>query len=210
MDKFRKQEIPGYLSSHFKTYTMTPIKKRKVYKIESEGILYRFDPTYSKHLIEVHRLLLENNVNVPKILDVKEFEDSGYVFKLSEWIVGDLWKHIAGNPKIYSLMGEQVAKMNLTKYKHGFIGCTDINSSGVVYNGKDVYLIDLGRSKAKINPDGSVAQMLMKRVVNKERMQIFLDEYSKFRPVDGIIRLLNQRNWRWKKDFRELERQENA
>jgi tRNA A-37 threonylcarbamoyl transferase component Bud32 len=209
MDKTRKKQISSFLSSHFDTFNMIPIKKNKVYRIETEGLFYRFDPNYSKRILEIHRVLLENNVNVAKIIDVKEFEDSGYVFKLSQWIQGSLWKEVAEEPKLYYLLGEQVAKMNLTKFEDGFIGCTDINSSGVVYNGSDVYLIDLGRSKPKINPDVSVVQMLLKRVKIKDRINMILDGYSKYRSVDGIVSILKNINGEFKRDIRQIERLTN-
>jgi tRNA A-37 threonylcarbamoyl transferase component Bud32 len=192
--KFNPENIPKFLGEQFSEFQIVHIKK-KVYKVISKDVTYRLDVGYSTRVLDLQYEMIKNGINVPKVLATKMY--SNKLFKLSEWIHGSL--DLGNNLEVYSLLGEQVAKLNLIKLPDGnFIGCADINSTGVVFNGKDVYIIDLGRSKVKNNPDQSVVQILLKRIKIKERIEAFLEGYSKYRSITNIRTLCEERQWKWR------------
>lgn len=194
--KIYQIDILNFLKEYFATDFQMIFVKKGVFNIISQDVPYRLDVGYSRTVLELQYKMLKNGVNVPKVLATKVCK--GTIFKLSEWINGCLLRN-TNSLKVYSLLGEQVAKLNLIKIsdKH-FIGCSDINSSGVVYDGTNVYLIDLDSCKPKENPDKTVVQILLKRIKVKGRIEAFLQGYSRYRSITNIRTLCEERQWRWR------------
>lgn len=188
--------------SNINVKNITLIKQKKgknIYQIISDDNIYRLDINYLKETIEFQEILLNNNINVPKIIFYKETSKNNCI-KLSEWIIGNLWSDDSNNLEMFELLGEELAKINSLKYNDKFLVNSDTNSSGVVYTkDKKLFIIDLNTLYPCSDTDPYVVKILTKRIKVKERIDSFLKGYSKIKDTKNIIKMCEERDWRWKK-----------
>jgi len=175
----------------------------KVFRLElNDQTNLRFDrfPYDDVHLnmIKLHEIILKNYDCVPKIISYKKVGKK--ILKLSEWIDGYLWAEVSHIEKVNKNIGEIYAKINnLQDPKTGlFITIGEINNTSTIWTENETpVIVDLGtiRCLNKGGIDHTVYKNLVKRVVYKDRIDVFLDGYSKHRDISGILELAKKHNW---------------
>lgn len=179
------------------------IKKRRVYRVNLEdGTNLRLD-IYLKNEVPIKRFLYqklayEKGVHVAKIIDV--FKIDKKIWKISEWIegvrIGDVWNL----SKMFEKCGEQIASLNLVKDPESgnYLGLADFTKLNLIWTEKEeVYIIDFLVSP-RLVVDMSVVKTLVISLKTKNRADVFLKGYMKFRSVDKIMEILEEKNWKWK------------
>lgn len=75
----------------------------------------------------------------------------------------------------------------------------DLNMGNFIWTyNREVFMIDAESLKFTKNPDQYLYKLLLKRIVHKDLILVYLEEYSKYKNVDSIIKECEKRNWRWK------------
>ena len=136
-------------------------------------------------------------VNIPKIL----FVDKNKRYKISEWIDGVDIVYVFTIPEVFIKCGELLGKLNLIKdEKTGMcLSNVDFSSSNIIWTvDKKIYLIDMGKLRWTKSPEVTVVQVLLKRIKAKDKIDSFLEGYLKFGPIEKIIEICEQKNWKWK------------
>lgn len=154
------------------------------------------------NMIKLHEIVLKNYNCVPKIISYKKVGNK--LLKLSEWINGYLWGEVSHIEKVNKKIGEMYAKLNnLKDPKTGlFITVSEINNTGIIWTEDETpVIVDVGtiRSLNKNGIDNVVYKNLVKRVVYKDRIDTFLEGYSKHRDISGILELAKKNNWTYGK-----------
>lgn len=170
-------------------------KKFKTCKLDiRKGASLRMDTKYNREITRRQIVANQNNIEVPKVI----LNEGKY--KFSEWIEGVILYDVWNIAEVFIKSGDLVGRLNLVKDpKTGqFLTNAEFSSTNAVWTpDKKVYIIDHGRMKTSTNPDGSVVQILLKRIREKERINLFLNAYSKYRKIDNIMKLIEKRNWNW-------------
>ena len=171
-------------------------KKIKAYKI----IIKNGDPLrldIKKHTDEITRLQIianKTDIEIPKVVFVH-----GH-YKCSEWIEGIMLHQVWNIAEVFVKTGDLVARLNLIKdpLTKEFLVNGEVSSTNAIWTpDKKVYIIDQGRMRTNSNPDKSVVMILLKRIREKERINLFLKTYSKYRDIDNIMKMIEKRNWKW-------------
>jgi hypothetical protein len=172
---------------------------RQIYKILlNTNINIRLDIGSIPEVDRLQQIAIDNNINIPKIIKIIKIKNKFY--KFSEWIDGDLLYHVWNTKEVFYKSGELMAKLNLVKdlKTNKYLNNTEFSSTNALWTpDKEIYIIDHGKLRTTDNIDGSLMPVLLKRIRNKERIEIFLSGYSKYRDTNKIIEELNKRNWQW-------------
>jgi len=168
-----------------------------VFKVKYNEKLFRFD-FGQKYLVNINeQKIASETINIPKIL----FVDNIKKYKISEWIDGVDINKVWNLPEVFIQSGELMGKLNLIKNTNSgmYLSNCEFSSSNAIWsNDKKVYLIDLGKLRWSSCTDITIVQVLLKRIRNKEKIDLFLEGYSKFKSTEKIIKICNQKNWSWK------------
>jgi hypothetical protein len=154
------------------------------------------------NMIRLQEIVLEKYNCIAKIITYKKIGRK--LLQLSEWVDGYLLAEVAHNEKVMRKTGEMFAKLNnILDPKTGlFITIGEINNTSMIWTEDEKpVIIDLGTIRAlKTNGiDEVVLKNLVKRIQYKDRADMFLEGYSKYRDIDGILKLANESNWSWGK-----------
>jgi len=178
-------------------------RKPKVFRLELvDQTVLRFDKfryrTEILNRIRLQEIVLEKYDYIPKIIAYKKSGKN--LLQLSEWINGYLFAEVAHNEKVIRKTGEMFAKLNNMRDSETglFITVSEINNTNIIWTEDEKpVIIDLGTIRAvKTNGiDEVVYKNLVKRIVYKKRIDIFLDGYSKYRDISGVLKLAKSRNW---------------
>jgi hypothetical protein len=149
-------------------------------------------------MIRLEEIVLENYDCIPKIISYKK--SGKKILKLSEWIDGYLWVEVKRLEKVNRKIGEMFAKLNNLKDPNSglFITVSDINKTNIIWDkDENPIIVDLGtiRVENKSGIDQVVYKNLVKRVVYKDRIDVFLDGYSTYRDISGILKISKEKNW---------------
>ena len=84
-----------------------------------------------------------------------------------------------------------------------YITISDLNSTNILWTNKDEIpiIVDVGtiRSLKKEGIDKVVYKTLIKRIKYKNRIDMFLEGYSKYRDISRILKMEKNRNWKYGK-----------
>jgi len=140
------------------------------------------------------KLAYENCIHVAKMIGILEVEN--ITWKVSEWIegvrIGDVWNL----SKMFKKCGEQIAKLNLIKDPESgnYLWFNDFNKINLIWTKKEeVYLIDF-YVRPVPDIDKWTADTILAGIKTKEKINLFLEGYSKYRDVTKIIKNLDEKN----------------
>jgi len=190
--------------------------EKSVYKLtlfNKDVRLDIFQFQYTWYLI--HNFAYENKINVAREIFITE--EYGIVYRICDFINGSFIDKADDVKDAYIKSGEQIAKLNSVKpseelmnkvgLKGGDIndyGLTnsDFSSPNAIYDkNKNVYLIDTDSFKVKKISNGeldfTLVKPLVKWIKNREKINYFLEGYSKYRDPTNIIKLCESFNWQW-------------
>lgn len=146
------------------------------------------------------------NIEIPKVL----FIDT---YKFSEWIEGIGLNELPVEviPKAFNKLGHLVGKLHGIKHKAAPLGLMNSEVNGV--NGvwtpdEKVYMIDLGRLKkvqCSKDLDMNIVQICLKRLRNRKHIALFLEAYSEYRDITNIKKIIEEKNWIWKKKKKNIK-----
>ena len=179
-------------------------KNPRIFRLElSDGSVLRFEIIDLKffHLIELQEEALLHHKGTPKIIFYKTVGKK--IFKFSEWIHGKTVSEVQHLEKVFITVGETLAQLNNIEYKSTGLYLTngELNITNVIWTEDEkIFIIDHDRLKAveESKLDFFVLQNLIKRMQYRDRVDMFLSGYSKYRSVDGVIKLGNKKDWTWK------------
>jgi hypothetical protein len=179
-------------------------KHPRVFRLElDDKTVLRFERIRYNNVIlnniRLERVVLKKYKCIPKIIYCKR--GGAGLLKLSEWIDGFLFGELKEDLEANKKIGEMYAKLNnIQDPKTGlFITVSEINNTNIVFNvNGDPIIVDLEtiRSVNKKGIDSAVYKNLVKRIVYKDRIDMFLNGYSKYRDISGILELAKKNNWR--------------
>jgi len=207
---FKTGEVRGELLKYIKDIvqkklgqTVTKVtkiytnKELKTYRVDVlNNLSLRFDAKFDSVVLELQNIAVKNNIEVPKVI----FIDKKH--KFSEWIDGVMLARVWNIAEVFVKSGDLIGRLNLVKHpKTGrFLMNSEFSSTNAIWTkDRKVYIVDHDRLKTSTNPDASVVQILLKRIREKERINLFLKSYSKYRSIDNIVRMIESRNWNWDK-----------
>jgi len=171
--------------------------KLKTYKIEVEnGPSIRLDINFSGILNRLQKIATDNDIEMPKILKIKD----GY--KFSQWVEGVMLARVWDIAEVFIKSGDLMGRLNSIKdpVNGKFLTNSEFSSTNAIWTeDKKVFIIDHDRLKTTDNPDDSIVQVLVKRIREMNRINLFLEAYSKYRNVDNIVAKAAKRNWSWDK-----------
>jgi len=162
--------------------------------ITADGSNIRLDIKYPPEITRLQIIASNKNIEIPKVL----FEQGKY--KFSEWIEGVMIKEVRNVAEVFIKAGDLMGRLNkvVDPITRKFITNGELSATNAVWTpDKKVYLIDQGRMYATADPDPSIVQVLLKRIREKERINLFLSAYSKHRNIDNILHLIEKRGWNW-------------
>lgn len=194
--------ISNVIKSSIGYDTQNVIKVRSdkaVYKVTCDKGNVRVDLSkrYFRGSVE-QQIAYDSGVNVPKIYCLKYNPK----IKISEWIDGELVLNLSGvdDNELFSKYAILVAKLNSIKHENLFLTNGDLNLGNLIWTpSREIYMIDLEKLKFVDDITESIVKLLLKRIRNRSRIDIFLEEYSKYKNIDSIISKCNQMNWIWRK-----------
>ena len=167
----------------------------KTYKISlKNGLCLRLDIKFNPELTRLQKVAFENNIEIPKVI----FEEG--IYKFSEWIDGVMLARVWDIAEVFKKSGDLIGRLSLIKdpISNKFLTNSEFSSTNVIWSkDKKIYIVDHDRLKTVSNPDKSIVQILLKRIRNKERINLFLEAYSKHRSIDNIMKEIEKRNWNW-------------
>ena len=187
-----RRKLGQTVTSVTKIYTNKGVK---TYKVDIRGSSsLRLDLKFDSRIMKLQNVAVKNNIEVPKVI----FVDGKH--KFSEWIDGVMLVRVWDIAEVFIKSGDLVGRLNLVKdpVTNKFLTNTEFSSTNAVWTkDKKVYIIDHDRLKTSLNPDGSVVQLLLKRIREKERINLFLKAYSKYRSINNIMKTIEKKNWNW-------------
>jgi len=154
----------------------------------------RLDIKYPQEITRLQMVANKTNIEIPKVI----FSYRNY--KFSEWIEGVMLYEVWNIDEVFIKSGDLVGRLNLIKdpVTNNFLTNGEFSSTNAIWTpDKKVYIIDQGRMQAMLNPDIPLIKVLLKRIREKRRINLFLESYSKHRDIDNIIKMLDKKNWRW-------------
>jgi len=178
-------------------------KGRGVHRVNlEEGINLRLDICQKKKFQEketlYQKLAYEKGVHVAKTIGI--FRVKNQIWKVNKWIegvrIGDVWNL----SKMFEKCGEQIARLNLVKdvESGNYLGLGDFNGLNLIWTNKEeVYIIDF-YVWPRIVVDESVVKTLIMGLRTRNRADVFLKGYMRFRSIDKIMEILEKNNWKWK------------
>jgi len=174
------------------------IKGRRVHRINLEnGTNLRLD-IYTKKIPNkeflYQKLAYKDGVHVAKIIDIFKVENA--TWKVSEWIKGvriaDVWTSL----KMFEKCGEQIASLNLVKdvESNEYLGLSDFNKINLIWTEKEeVYIIDFFVWPRLVVDESVVKTIMRGDFRTKNKVNAFLKGYKKFRNIDKILEILEER-----------------
>jgi hypothetical protein len=181
-----------------KSLFMIELKNKKFIRLDM--INKRNKKKYTKENLNYRNLLYENNICIPSIIRSFIVNDREWV--ISEWIDGKRISEHWNSSEIFKKCGEEVAKINsikdpITGY---FLHIHDFSKINCILSkqGK-VYFIDVLIYSYNVIDYTVVKLFLCLETIN--RINAFLDGYSKFRNTDRIINILEENDWTYR-DFK--------
>lgn len=179
---------------------------KSVIKIRSDKAVYKANCNEGNVRVDLSRryfrgskeqqIAYDNGINVPKIyyLNYKP------MIKLSEWIDGESVFYLTGvdDSELFSKYAILVSKLTSVKYENLYLMNSDLNLGNLIWtSSREIYMIDLDKLKFVDDVTEGIVKLLLKRIKHRSRINIFLEEYSKYKNVDSIVSLCNQMDWRW-------------
>jgi len=187
-----KRKLGRTVTSVTKIYTNRGVK---TYKVDIRGSSsLRLDLKFDSRIMKLQNVAVKNDIEFPKVV----FVDGKH--KFSEWIDGVMLVRVWNIAEVFMKSGDLVGRLNLVKdpVSKRFLTNAEFSSTNAVWTkDKKVYIVDHDRLKTNLNSDDSVVQILLKRVREKERINVFLEAYSKHRSIDNIMKMIEKRNWSW-------------
>lgn len=173
------------------------IKGRRVHRINLEnGTNLRLD-IYKKipnKKFLYQKLAYKDGVHVAKIIDIFKVENE--TWKVSEWIEGvriaDVWASL----KMFEKCGEQIASLNLVKdvESNEYLGLSDFNKINLIWTEKEeVYIIDFFVWPRLVVDESVVKTIMRGDFRTKNKVNAFLKGYKKFRNIDKILEILEEK-----------------
>jgi tRNA A-37 threonylcarbamoyl transferase component Bud32 len=137
----------------------------------------------------------------PEILGL--VNDGSRIVKLSEWIDGEIFTTLfesgSLDENMFFMLGDQVGRMNNIKNSKGAsLHNDDLTFRNMVWTDKPV-IIDMDRTSYDPRPDNSLVKILLKRIIDRNFINAFLEGYSQHRDVSNLSALCEARNWTWKR-----------
>lgn len=172
-------------------------------KLKEKGFI-RLDIFNKKRVSKLNflyqNLAYDNNVNVPKIFSIIEYDNE--IWKISQWITGTRTDKVWNYSKVFIQFGKEIAKLNLIKDSSSDTNLAyfDLSKINQIWSrNKDLYIIDVNFGLVK-NVDKYVVKNLIMGLRTKNRIQLFLEGYQQYRSTNRILKLLNKSQWKWR-DF---------
>jgi len=187
-----KNKLNKKVVSGIKICRRNKVKACKII-IENDDPL-RLDIKYSRLITRLQMVANKTDIEIPKVILIEG------QYKFSEWIEGVMIRDVWDVNEVLIKSGDLIGRLNLIKdpVTNYFLTNSEFSGTNAVWTkDKKVYIVDHGRMKSQLNPDDSVVALLLKRIQKKERINLFLKGYSKYRDVTNIIKGLDERNWQW-------------
>jgi len=177
---------------------------RKSYKVRlSNNNLIRMDFLKRKDkTTQLQKIGLSNGlVCFPEIIGIVDY--GSMVVKLSEWIEGELFTTLSESGSLsknmFFLLGDQMGRMNNIKNSCGAsLHNDDITFRNMVWTDKPM-IIDMDRTSFDPCPDNSLVKILLKRIIDRNFINAFLEGYAQHRDVSNLSTLCETRSWTWKR-----------
>lgn len=201
------------VNRHFNKNVLSVIKLRddkEIYKVLLENDEYlRLDVfTNPTTTFSLHLLAVENDLPVPKIILTIVF--NGLLFKFCEWIKGEMLMKVWNKKETFLELGSILARINsITLSKKGkklFLCHNGLSAPNCIIDetGK-IYIVDVGGFKARVETDSSMVKYLLKYIVNKQKIEWVLQEYSKYKDTTKIKERIEKANWKWPKTKKKVK-----
>lgn len=171
-------------------------KKIKTIKVDTDdGTVMRVDIKFPAETTRLQIVAYENNIEVPKVL----FEDRRY--KYSEWLEGEMICKVKHIDKVFSKSGDLMGRLNkvIDPITGNFLTNSEFSLTNAIWTpDQKVYIVDHGRLVATKDVDFSIVKVLLKRIVKKRHIFLFLETYSNHRRIDNILKIIENKNWKWR------------
>jgi len=173
----------------------------RVFRIElDDGTVMRFETVSRKllPLIKLQEVAYLHHDGTPKVLFYKKVGRKFY--KFSEWIDGQLVMAVQHLDKVQIKIGEMMAKLNNIKdpVTGLYITNSEINNTNLIWTKDEkIFSIDQDtlRALSQKGLDLIIFKNIVKRTKYKDRADMFLKGYSRYRDTSGILKVGNARNW---------------
>jgi hypothetical protein len=187
-----KNKLNKKVVSGIKICRKNKVKACKII-IENDDPL-RLDINYHQPTTRLQMIANKTDIEIPKVIFIEG------QYKFSEWIEGVMIRDVWDVNEVLIKSGDLIGRLNLIKnpVNNHFLTNSEFSGTNAVWTkDKKVYIVDHGRMKSQLNPDDSVVALLLKRIQKKERINLFLKGYSKYRDITNIIKSLDEKNWQW-------------
>jgi len=188
-----KNKLNKKVVSGIKICRRNKVKTCKII-IENDDPL-RLDIKYPKNITRLQMIANKTDIEIPKVVLIEG------QYKFSEWIEGVMIRDVWDVNEVLIKSGDLIARLNLIKdpVTNHFLTNDEFSGTNAIWTkDKKVYIVDHGRMKAELNPDNSLIKLLLKRIVGgRKNINLFLEGYSKHRSIDNIMKLLEEKNWKW-------------
>jgi len=200
IEKKQLQIIRNMVKKNLNKKVVSGIEICKKKKVKARKIIIkgsnplRLDINFPENITILQKIANKTDIEIPKIIFIEG------KYKYSEWIEGVMIRDVFNINEVLIKSGDLIGRLNLIKdpQNNYFLTNGEFSGSNAIWTkDRKVYIIDHGRMKSKANPDMSVIKLLLKRIQKKERINLFLEGYSKHRNTDNIIKGLEDRNWKW-------------
>lgn len=175
------------------------VKDKQMYKIVAENYpsirLDIYNKVNKKVISKIKKRLsyyklLPRKLKYSTLIDIVETPDK--IFKISKWIdgakIGDVWY----NKKIFKMVGEIIAQINMVNdpVTGNFLMFTKFNKDHAIWSNRgDIYLIGDNIRPTK-NVDQNICQLLTTVLQKPEKIKYFLIGYKKIRNDDRITDII--------------------
>ena len=193
-----KDKISRFIGKPVKEMVVVNKRITKSYKVDCEdGTTYRYDDKYPSCYNQLQLMAWDRGINVPRVLKRVGKE------RLSEWIEGveliSVW-HI---DEAIIAAGEVMAQINNVQcgWTEWWLINTDINRRNFIWTAdKEIYMIDWNHSRlvpTKEESNRIAAASTMKRMQDRDKIELFLRGYKKHRDIKEIRKILECFDYQW-------------
>jgi len=200
-----EEVIKKILGKNVLSFRKLPSKSKLLYCVSLPDKTFRLDllnPNHSEWYLKITNIqnfANENGIEVPKVLETG-FEGN-YFYRVSEWISGDIVFNVQESDEVILKCGDVLGRMNKVKNRDNlFVTNSDFTGRNLVWT-KDKKVFAVDTDAMKLVPEKSlditVVKSLLTWKISKRQIFLFLSSYSKHRDASNILKIVEERKWRW-------------
>lgn len=157
--------------------------------------------------LPLHERALKAGIRLPKIYKIEH--KNNFIYKYNEWIEGETLRCVFKryNPCSVDPICKGLAKYINKMYDLDGMLVRDNKFENFIWHNDEVVCIDLKflmYEKHNYLIDGVAKMCLYDFEANRERVIVFLKEYSKYREVQPILDACEIKNWKWFKQIKPI------